>query len=32
VETLGKPYQLVELAAALERALARVEPVRLVQA
>jgi len=26
VETLGKPYQLVELAAALERALARVEP------
>jgi len=32
VETLGKPYQLVELAAALERALARVEPERLVQA
>ncbi len=26
VETLGKPYQLVELTAALERALARVEP------
>ena len=26
VETLGKPYQLVELAAALDRALARVEP------
>ncbi len=31
VETLGKPYQLVELAAALARALARVEPERLVQ-
>ncbi|MCX7376086.1 MAG: ATP-binding protein [Alphaproteobacteria bacterium] len=32
VETLGKPYQLVELAAALERALARVEPEQLVKA
>ncbi len=32
VETLGKPYQLVELAAALERALAHVEPKRLTSA
>ena len=32
VETLGKPYQLVELAAALERALARVEPDRMAPA
>ena len=31
VETLGKPYQLVELAAALERALARLEPEWLEQ-
>jgi CheY-like chemotaxis protein len=32
VETLPKPYQLVELAAALERALGRVEKERLAPA